>query len=193
MANPVIADIVASESLDVPGIDYRSNTNTLLGQSGVHGIKTGTLEGAGSNLLFSARLALGERQLDVMGVLLGGSSHDAVDNEVRAWLDSVAAGFQQVSVAEAGTQVGTVTSAWGAHARMVLGTGAELGVWSDTPITVSMTSPSVASALRDEQVAQVTWASGPTTTTAPVVLDETIDEPDEWWRLTHPVELLSGR
>jgi len=98
-----------------------------------------------------------------------------------------------VSVAEAGTEVGTVTSAWGAHARMVLGTGAELGVWSDTPITVSMTSPSVASALRDEQVGQVTWASGPTTTTAPVVLDETIDEPDEWWRLTHPVELLSGR
>src|SRR5690606_12618891 len=54
MANPVIAEIVASETLDVPGLERRSNTNTLLGVSGVHGIKTGTLDGAGSNLLFSA-------------------------------------------------------------------------------------------------------------------------------------------
>lgn len=193
MANPVIADIVASGSLDVPGLDYRSNTNTLLGQSGVRGIKTGTLDGAGSNLLFSARLALGDRQLDVIGVLLGGSSHDAVDNEIRAWLDSIVAGFQRVSVGEAGSQVGTVTAAWGAHARMVLGEDAALGLWSDTPITVSMTAPSLASGVRDEQVASVSWTAGPATTTVPVVLDATIEEPDEWWRLTHPVELLGGR
>jgi D-alanyl-D-alanine carboxypeptidase (penicillin-binding protein 5/6) len=192
MANPVIADIVASTSLDVPGLETRSNTNTLLGQSGVRGIKTGTLEGSGSNLLFSSRLALGGHEVEVTGVLLGGFSHDGVDSEIRAWLDSIAAGLRQVTVGEPGTRVGSVTSAWGAHAELVLDTSSVLEVWSDTPIAVSMTPPAVTSALEGERVASVTWTAGPATTTAPVVLDRTIAEPSQWWRLTHPAELFGG-
>ncbi|MFW8746260.1 hypothetical protein, partial [Mesorhizobium japonicum] len=56
-ANPVIASIVSQGSLAVSspaitGIDT-SNTNTLLGEYGVDGIKTGTLD-AGSDLLYSS-------------------------------------------------------------------------------------------------------------------------------------------
>jgi len=193
MANPVIAEIVASETLDVPGLEHRSNTNTLLGVSGVHGIKTGTLDGAGSNLLFSATLAFDVgHKLDITGVLLGGTSRDAVDREIRAWLDSIAAGYQRVPVGGAGRAVGTVSTPWGSSARMVLDGGGTLGVWSDTPITVSMTPPVVTAAVEGEQVASVTWTAGLATATAPVVLDATIEEPDAWWRLTHPTELFGG-
>jgi D-alanyl-D-alanine carboxypeptidase (penicillin-binding protein 5/6) len=190
MANPAIADIVASETLDVPGLEFRSNTNTLLGVSGVYGVKTGTLEGSGSNLLFAARLATGAGQLDILGVLLGGTSHDAVDREIRAWLESIAAGFQRVTVGEAGRTVGTVSSAWGEQARMVLESGGSLELWSDTEIAVSMTAPTVTSAVAGQQVASVTWTAGPEAATMPVVLDTTIGEPDAWWRLTHPAELF---
>ena len=191
MANPVIADIVASESLNVPGLDARSNTNTLLGESGVRGIKTGTLEGSGSNLLFSAQLVLGgTHELEVTGVLLGGFSHEGVDSEIRAWLDSIAAGYQTVPLGEAGRRVGTVTTAWGSEADLVLASSTSLGLWSDTPITIAMTSPTVTSAVRGERVAEVTWSAGSATATVPVVLDATIVEPDDWWRLTHPGELF---
>jgi D-alanyl-D-alanine carboxypeptidase (penicillin-binding protein 5/6) len=193
MANPVIAEIVGSKSLVVSGLDVRSNTNTLLGVSGIRGIKTGTLDGAGSNLLFSAELPVGIGQpLEVTGVLLGGTSHDAVDGEVTAWLQSIAAGFQAVVVGGAGKQVGTVSTPWGSSARLVLASDASLMLWSDTPITVTMPPPTVAAARADEQVTSVTWAAGPNTASVPVVLDATIEEPDEWWRLTHPVELFGG-
>jgi D-alanyl-D-alanine carboxypeptidase (penicillin-binding protein 5/6) len=65
-------------------------------------------------------------------------------------------------------------------------------LWSDTPITVTMPPPTVVAARADEQVTSVTWAAGPNTASVPVVLDATIEEPDEWWRLTHPVELFGG-
>jgi D-alanyl-D-alanine carboxypeptidase (penicillin-binding protein 5/6) len=156
----------------------------------VYGVKTGTLEGSGSNLLFAAHLATGAGQLDILGVLLGGTSHDAVDREIRAWLESIAAGFQQVPVGEAGRTVGTVSSAWGEQARMVLESGGSLQLWSDTEIAVSMTVPTVTSAVAGQQVASVTWTAGPEAATVPVVLDATIGEPDAWWRLTHPAELF---
>jgi D-alanyl-D-alanine carboxypeptidase (penicillin-binding protein 5/6) len=191
MANPVIAEIVGSERLDVPGLEPRSNTNTLLGANGIRGIKTGTLDGAGSNLLFSAMLtgSVG-RPLEVTGVLLGGTSHDAVDGEVSAWLTSIEAGFQQVVVGGADRDVGSVSTPWGSSARLVMQSNASLRIWSDTAIEVAMTPPTVTSAVEGEQVASVTWTAGPNSASVPVVLDATIEEPDAWWRITHPAELL---
>jgi D-alanyl-D-alanine carboxypeptidase (penicillin-binding protein 5/6) len=191
MANPVIAEIVGSERLDVPGLEPRSNTNTLLGANGIRGIKTGTLDGAGSNLLFSAVLtgSVG-RPLEVTGVLLGGTSHDAVDGEVSAWLTSIEAGFQQVVVGGADRDVGSVSTPWGSSARLVMQSNASLRIWSDTAIEVAMTPPTVTSAVEGEQVASVTWRAGPNSASVPVVLDATIEEPDAWWRITHPAELL---
>jgi D-alanyl-D-alanine carboxypeptidase (penicillin-binding protein 5/6) len=191
MANPVIAEIVGSERLDVPGLEPRSNTNTLLGANGIRGIKTGTLDGAGSNLLFSAMLTGGVgRPLEVTGVLLGGTSHDAVDGEVSAWLTSIEAGFQQVVVGGADREVGRVSTPWGSSARLVMQSNASLRIWSDTAIEVAMTPPTVTSAVEGEQVASVTWTAGPNSASVPVVLDATIEEPDAWWRITHPAELL---
>lgn len=49
LANPVIADIVKMRAVDLPGAGTVENTNELLGDAGVVGIKTGTLDG--TNLL----------------------------------------------------------------------------------------------------------------------------------------------
>jgi D-alanyl-D-alanine carboxypeptidase (penicillin-binding protein 5/6) len=67
---------------------------------------------------------------------------------------------------------------------------ASLRIWSDTAIEVAMTPPTVTSAVEGEQVASVTWTAGPNSASVPVVLDATIEEPDAWWRITHPAELL---
>ena len=56
---PVVAAIVASKYLDVPGFDALPNTNRLLAVDGVNGIKTGTLDAAGACLLFSAVVEVG--------------------------------------------------------------------------------------------------------------------------------------
>ncbi len=188
MANPVIASIVAMSALDVPGFEGQGNTNTLLGVDGIRGVKTGTLETA--NLLFSSQLDVGVGEpLQLTGVVLGAYSRDSIDGEVRAWLDSIRAGFHEVTVNERGATIGTYTTPWGASARMVLADSVALLTWSDTPIAATMTELRLTTGEKGEKVGEVTWTAGSRSRTVAVVLDQTIRPPDEWWRLTHPFEL----
>ena len=190
MANPVIAEIVAAERLDAPGLEGMWATNTLLGEYGIRGIKTGTLGPDASNLLFSAELGVGlDEPLDVTGVVLGGFSHETVDRDVTALLASIQAGFHSVAVAEKGRELGSYTTPWGASARMVLADDASLYTWSNTPIEVTMTPVRSSTGRAGEQLGTVTWTAGPQSVTVPIVLDATIEQPDAWWRLTHPFEL----
>jgi D-alanyl-D-alanine carboxypeptidase (penicillin-binding protein 5/6) len=111
MANPVVAQIVGMSTLNVPNIPAALNTNDLLGVEGITGLKTGTLEDSGSNLLFSASMDVGTGQpLSIVGVILGGFTHDSVNGEVRALLRSIRAGFQTVTLGEAGQQIGTYST-----------------------------------------------------------------------------------
>ncbi|NEC50235.1 D-alanyl-D-alanine carboxypeptidase [Actinospica acidiphila] len=55
MRLPVLRDIVATREATVPGVGRVANSNTLLGTSGVVGLKTGSSTPAGGNLLWAAR------------------------------------------------------------------------------------------------------------------------------------------
>ncbi len=188
MANPVVASIVGTTVLRVPGFEGHSNTNTLLGEEGIDGIKTGTLDT--SNLLFSSHLDVGIGEpLVLTGVVLGAYSRDSINGEVRAWLASIRDGFHRVTVAEASDVVGTYTTAWGASAKVVLAEGASLLTWSNTPITASMSELRLTTGAAGEQVGEITWSAGSRSQTVAVVLESTIPQPDDWWRLTHPFEL----
>lgn len=190
MANPAIAQIVGMPTLNVPNIPAALNTNDLLGTEGITGLKTGTLEDSGSNLLFSSTLDVGTgHPLSIVGVILGGYTHDAVNGEVRALLRSIQAGFQTVTLGEAGQRIGTYSTPWGESADIVLGESTSLLIWSDTEIDVSFTTTSLTTGSDGDTVGSVTWTVGPDTVTAPLVLDGTIEPPDAWWRLTHPLDL----
>jgi D-alanyl-D-alanine carboxypeptidase (penicillin-binding protein 5/6) len=189
-ADPVIAQIVAMPSLSLPGPGGMNNTNTLLGSDGITGLKTGTLGAGFSNLLYSATLDVGAAQpLTVVGVQLGGASKESVNRSVLALLDSVRNGFLTVELAAEGQEVGTYTTPWGSGARLVLGDGASIFTWSDTPITLTMDLDTPTAWKDGEVVGSVTWTAGPNTVSVPVELEGGIRPPTQWWRLTHPGEL----
>lgn len=190
MANPIIARIAATQVLSVPGIDPMSNTNNLLGSHGITGLKTGTLDDSGSNLLFTASLDVGlPEPLTVAGVVLGGFSRDTTSNDVIGILESITAGFHEVVVAEAGQTVGTYTTPWGESAEMRLADDASLLTWSDTPITAEMTTSTLDTGADGDEVGSVTFTAGTNTVTVPVELAGSIRPPSTSWRLTHPFEL----
>jgi serine-type D-Ala-D-Ala carboxypeptidase (penicillin-binding protein 5/6) len=191
MANPTIASLVAKTSLDVPSLAGMVNTNDLLGTDGVNGIKTGTLDTAGSDLLFSAVVPVGTAQpLNVIGVVLGGQNHGAVNTDVEALINSIKQGFHVEQFGTKGQVVGSYSTAWGAKATMVLAKSAAALTWSDTRITSTMTTTQLKTGASGERVGSVTWTAGKTTETVPVVLQGRIAAPSAWWRLTHPAQLL---
>lgn len=191
LANPVVADIVRSPTLQVPTLDGVANNNLLLGTEGITGIKTGTLEQSGSNLLFSSVLDVGTASpITVVGVVLGGASHESVDAAVRALLASIRSGFHEVPLVAEGDVFGSYSTPWNDRASIVAGTGASVLTWSDTPITSSVETTPLETGTSGSTVGSVTFVAGNETITVPLELKGSLGGPDEWWRLTHPHELL---
>ncbi|PWB97706.1 D-alanyl-D-alanine carboxypeptidase [Salinibacterium hongtaonis] len=191
MANPVLAAIVQSPSLDVPSHSPVSNSNTLLGQGGVNGIKTGTLAPYGSNLLFSSVIDVGIGEpLTVTGATLGAFDRDSLSREIMTTLQSIKGGFRSIPLVDKGRVLGTYTTPWGDSASVVTGKAGTLLTWSDTPVTSEITSSSLGEGESGTVVGSITYTAGPRTTSVPLVLDGTIEPPSAWWRLTHPAEVF---
>ncbi|MFM6974348.1 MAG: D-alanyl-D-alanine carboxypeptidase family protein [Agromyces sp.] len=184
-ADPVLADIVDDPEATVPGVGTVTNTNTLLGQASITGLKTGTTPEAGSCLLFSAKFQVADREITLVGVVLGGSSHDRVDRDVRALVSSAIAAFQPVTIANAGDEVGTATTAWGQSSVLRAATALQVITFSDRPVSVSTALDTVRFGAAGARVGSVRAVSGNTSVDANVVLATALDAPNAWWRLTH--------
>lgn len=192
LADPTVTGIVRQPFLDVPGFAPTSNNNDLLGEKGVNGIKTGTLDEAGSCLLFSAELRLESIEpITMVGVVLGGPSREGVDQAVTALIESFERGFHDVPVVRRGTVVGEYATAWGEESAVVATRDASVFTWSDSPIVASMSAPATITTGRaGDEVASVDYVTENDEVTVPLALESAIAEPDDWWRLTHPDLLL---
>jgi len=196
MANPAVASIVASPSITVPGVGSVSNNNISLGSEGIDGIKTGTLDTAGSCLLFSASVEVGlPRPITIVGVILGGESRETVDSAARLVVRSIKSGFHLVQLVGAGTVVGRYSTAWKDSARVVTGSAASVLTWSDAPITSTMTITPLTitagtTATDGSTVGSLDFVVNGAPIVVPLVLEGSISGPDGQWRITHPQELL---
>ena len=193
MASPVVASIVGSRSIVSPGVGELSNNNISLGSEGINGIKTGTLESAGSSLLFSATADVGlAKPITIVGVILGGDSRETVDRAAQLMVRSIRSGFHRVSLVGAGTVVGHYSTAWKDGARVVTGSRASVLTWSDAPITSKMTLKPLTTASDGSTVGSLDFVVAGAPISVPLVLDGSIAGPDGRWRLTHPGELLGS-
>jgi len=187
MANPALASIVQTPSISVPPLGVLINTNPALGSNGVNGIKTGTLEASGANLLFSATVDVGlEAPLTVIGIILGAPEQYVAGSDAGAVLASLKSGFHTVKVAGAGTVYGEYMTPWEDTARAVSTENATLFTWSDTPITSVISVEPITTAKSGAVVGSATYTAGTRTVTVPLSLDDAVAGPGGWWRLGHP-------
>lgn len=190
LENPVVAEIVSLTSADIPELGAIPNTNKLLGRAGVDGIKTGTLDSFGANLLFSSDVAVGESSVTIVGVVLGGPDHDVLDRDILDLLDTVVGNFSEIEVAAAGESFGTYSTAWGSAADAIAGESARLLTWGGAEIVATVRLDDVRTGSAGDAVGIVTFAAGARSVQVPLVLGGDLPDPGPWWRLTHPGELL---
>ncbi|GGK84588.1 hypothetical protein GCM10007382_00700 [Salinibacterium xinjiangense] len=190
LADPVVAEIVATSSIDIPELGIIENTNSLLGITGVDGIKTGTLDEAGSCLLFSQDYSVGDTTVTLVGVVLGGPDHETIDAAIQSLLTQADAGFQAVTLVEEGQQFATYDTEWGDESAAVAASTLSVVMWSATPITVASSVEDVQLADAGTRVGSLTFTVGDRTLEVPLELSSTIDDPGALWRLSHPLELF---
>ncbi|GII26997.1 D-alanyl-D-alanine carboxypeptidase family protein [Planotetraspora mira] len=89
MKDQVFRSIVAKPSITVPGVPGTIiNTNTLLGTSGVIGLKTGSSTPAGGALMWAAETEAGGRTRLILGVVLHQRANTTPAEGLQAALDN---------------------------------------------------------------------------------------------------------
>ncbi|MBV0895155.1 D-alanyl-D-alanine carboxypeptidase family protein [Microbacterium sp. NC79] len=89
LANPIIAEIVAKRAIDLPGVGIVENTNDLLADPGVVGLKTGTLDGY--NLLSAKDIVTADgATIRVFVVVMNQTSDEERFSVSRSLYDQVA-------------------------------------------------------------------------------------------------------
>jgi D-alanyl-D-alanine carboxypeptidase (penicillin-binding protein 5/6) len=186
LADPVIAPIVGTKSITIHDVGTLANTNSLLGSHGVDGIKTGTLNDAGSNLLFAADHKVGSTTVTIVGVVLGGSTHAVIDTDIKTLLTGVFAGFHEVSVAKKGDVLASYTTEWGQKVTAVAQKSASIVTWSGTPVTSTVTASPVTTGSKGQVVGSATFTAGGHAAVVPIGLAAKVEDPGPGWRLAHP-------
>lgn len=190
LANPVIAGIVSTKSVTIPGVGEVKNSNKLLGHAGVDGIKTGTLDEAGACLLFSTQFLVGGRSMTVVGVVLGGVDHPTLDTAVRSLISTAKKGFHSIRLTQAGESFASYSTAWNSKTRAVAAPSKPIVVWANTPISTRVSATEIGLAHAGERVGSVVFTVGEKKITVPLTLEKSIDDPGVLWRLANPFRLV---
>lgn len=189
MQNPVFAEIVGTVSVDLPGAGTVVNTNKMLGDPGVVGVKTGTL--VGWNLLAAKDVTIGDTTVHLFATALNQNGDEERLALTRSLFDEAQAALQAQppAVAES-TVVGQVSTLWGDDVDIITDADADVVLWNGAVASAAADFDLGEEREKDGTVGTLTTSGPLNTTTTPLVLADDIEGPSPWWRLTHPFELL---
>jgi D-alanyl-D-alanine carboxypeptidase (penicillin-binding protein 5/6) len=188
LANPVIAEIVAKKSVKLPGAGNVKNTNELLADAGVVGLKTGTL--VGWNLLSAKDVKIGGTIVRIYASVLDQPNEAARLAASRALYSRLTAELQPKPSVTKGTTAGIVETAWGERVDVVTSSDADVILWNGGAGTPS-TSFSLGENRDKGDVVGTLSVKGPLNGSAvDLRLAQDVEGPSPWWRLTHPLDLL---
>ena len=200
MQDPTFAEIVGEDEVVIPGAGLVENSNPLLGELGVVGIKTGhlnTWEYVSYNLMTAADVPLstepGGDTVRVYSVVTGQpepTEETPFGQQTRDLLQAVTDALEPVEAMAAGTVVGTVTTPWGASTNVIAADTAELSLWNGEEAEVTVDYDVDLGTEAGAEVGTVTIAGEFGSTTVPLTTTKELPRPSIEWRLSHPLELL---
>lgn len=189
MRNPVFAEIVGTPSVDLPGAGTVTNTNGMLADPGVVGIKTGTL--VGWNLLTAKDVVVGETTVHLYAAVLDQQDNDQRLATTRSlFAEMEAALLAQGPVVTQGTVVGQVQTEWGETVDVVTDADASVVLWAGAAASATPSFSLGEERAEDGTVGTLSTTGPLDATTTTLLLAEDIEGPSAWWRLTHPIELF---
>ncbi|WP_105565800.1 D-alanyl-D-alanine carboxypeptidase family protein [Microbacterium halophytorum] len=190
LENPVVAEIVAQKSAEIPGAGEVENSNPLIGDEGVIGVKTGTQFGY-YNLVTAKEIESDGATITVISSVTGQPDEEGRDIVSRDLLDQVAEAAQQSTVVvPAGTTVGSVTTEWGDTAELITPDDVSLVLWDGATAEISTTLDEVLGHEAGDEVGEVRARGSFAEATATVQLSDEVSGPSLGWRLSHPLALL---
>lgn len=182
--HPVIADIVATKNVDLGTFGILDNTNKLLADSGVRGIKTGNTDEAGSCLLFAADYEVTTSyKVTIVGVVMDAETSTQAAAVSRQLLAAAQSQFETVTVATKGMVVGKAESAWGQTSPLILADDVSVTIWKGTAIETSLQLGTTTDTLVSGQEVGSFEVLDSRTPKVAVISEQAISKPPLLWRL----------
>ncbi|MEV4347599.1 D-alanyl-D-alanine carboxypeptidase [Actinoplanes sp. NPDC049596] len=186
LKSAVFAEIVALPEAEIPVVGTIKNYNDLLGVNGVFGIKTGSTDEAGGNLVFASRLTVGNRKLVLVGALFNQPGANTpqqlakVNREVKKLLTAVAKVVKEYTLLPADA-VGQVETAWGATTSVRPARDLKVVGWPGLTVPLKVTTTAPSAEVTASQPVGTVQASG---VKVELRTDAATEPPSVWWRLT---------
>jgi D-alanyl-D-alanine carboxypeptidase (penicillin-binding protein 5/6) len=185
--HPVLAEIIGQKQATFPNYGTIQNVNSLIGQVGIRGIKTGNTEEAGGCYLAAADVQIGGQKVTVITAIMGATTRPQAMKDSVPIIQSAVSQFQNVQVVKAGQSVGTVSTAWGARSDIVAGKGISVLTWNGTALSPRVAAKPIGGPRpANTEVGTLNLVHNKTTTSSKLYTRTAIAGPSVAWRLTHP-------
>lgn len=187
LQQPAITDIMAQKTATMPGVGTIVNLNSLLGQSGIFGIKTGNTNQAGGCFLGAAKVTVAGKPLTVITAIMDAPDLQQALASTLPLVQDVPSHFLPVQVVGAGQILGSTTTPWGARANVRSAGTISVTAYEGTPLTPYVTASRPAlPATRGATAGSLNLPWHGRLLSARLYLDDNLPPPPFWWRLTHP-------
>jgi serine-type D-Ala-D-Ala carboxypeptidase (penicillin-binding protein 5/6) len=144
MQDPVLAQIVAMEQVNLPVAGVVYNVNAALAHTGIFGIKTGSGLDSGANFLFAANASVDSHTIVVYGCVMGQPTLDAAFSAAENLITSMASALHVKRVLERNQTVAIYNTAWGEQADVVSVFDVDLVEWPGMVLRERLDAPPLA-------------------------------------------------
>jgi len=192
LSHSVLAEIVNQQQVDLPIAGTVNNYNTILGEDGVVGVKTGNTPEAGGCLLFAVKSATDTTAPLMVGAILGAPSRLSVLRDTTNFIQSNVSNFHNINLIKVGDVVGKYETAWGETIKAVAKSDLSYYTVDNKKITPNTTLNKITSSKEEgTEVGTISVKINGQTKSIAIVLDKDLNAPSYGWKLLHPFKLLS--
>lgn len=188
MAIPVLRDVVGMGQVTLPLAGTIYNFDDDLGHDGIVGIKTGSDTAAGGCFLFEAQQTVDDRDVTLVGAVLGQQTVSPITAALFFADDLVRAAFAAVGVfpvVPPGQSVGRVVAPWGTSVPVTASTSPSVVGWSGLSVPVAVrVGPLPAAVARGARIGVLTVHLGGRNIVVVLRAARRLPGPSTIWRLT---------
>ena len=141
MKQQAILKIVRQTQVQLPVAGVVYNVDSVLGQDGIVGIKTGSGLSVGANFLFAAEILIGTYPETIYGCVMGQPTLAAAFSAAKALISAVRPALTVKKVLKKDQTVGGYDSAWNDHADVVSTSDVDLVQWPGMVLRQRLNAP----------------------------------------------------
>ncbi len=183
MQNPVIAEIVGQPEVTLPVGGTMRNVDSVLGQGGIVGIKTGNTTGQGGAFLYAALTTAGSGAT-IVGAVMGESSLDGALRDAVALAAQAQAALTEQTIVGADTVVAEAEAPWKRAVPIATENAVRVLTWGGRQAKIAVKlRPLRAPLAEGTRVGTLIATLGEASYTTPLVTSVGLPVPTWKWRL----------